>query len=476
MKDELMTKGYRSIPGNNYYVVNIDSDIKDITGKPTDRLIRNGKMYIDLYNSRREVDVEWLRNLAWFELELPMLFWDRIWDIRFVKDGNPFLRDKLKLVPILPSEINYLGDYKLLPVSPRYGISTTGIIYDSVKDRIHASKFNKGQYPTVELFNPIHRIKTKFAVHRLKAITFIPNDDYVTKWLVNHLDGDKTNYTTSNLEWCTPSRNNQHAVECQLRKDSISCKVRHWKTKEVKEFASIKSACRYMGVDDRTTLSALTGGLPGRLIRDNYEVKKGDDNSPWYYENITERIDKPTITVRNNNTGKVKVYYNIRIASEALTPELDRLKVSEKAFLKKVSKKFPYLDIKITKPVKDIRVQRMDISTRVIIEYASTTVAGKSNGYGSSRLSSAMFKNDYVVIDNYVFRKYSDDDWDESKFIYSKRNEKQSVQATNIITKETKVFTSYRQAMQHTGVDKKLIKKSIENSLTFKDWRFTHLQ
>lgn len=80
-------------------------------------------------------------------------------------------------------------------------------------------------------------------IHRLVAETFIPNPD--DKKEVNHKDGNKLNNDASNLEWVTPSENQQHSRKV-LKSQSHKCKVICVETGE--SFDSIKDASDKYGL------------------------------------------------------------------------------------------------------------------------------------------------------------------------------------------------------------------------------------
>jgi len=52
-------------------------------------------------------------------------------------------------------------------------------------------------------------------VHRIVALCFLDNPHEYPE--VNHIDGNKKNNCSRNLEWCTRSQNNKHAFETGLR-------------------------------------------------------------------------------------------------------------------------------------------------------------------------------------------------------------------------------------------------------------------
>ena len=62
----------------------------------------------------------------------------------------------------------------------------------------------RGTYEALRLVNNNKERKTMY-VHRLVALTFIPNPE--NKPQVNHIDGNKYNNNVENLEWTTASEN-----------------------------------------------------------------------------------------------------------------------------------------------------------------------------------------------------------------------------------------------------------------------------
>lgn len=61
-----------------------------------------------------------------------------------------------------------------------------------------------------------NNVKNAFLVHRLVAIAFIPNPNNYPQ--VNHIDGNKSNNSVSNLEWCSVLQNMRHSWDIGLRK------------------------------------------------------------------------------------------------------------------------------------------------------------------------------------------------------------------------------------------------------------------
>ena len=92
-----------------------------------------------------------------------------------------------------------------------YSITNRGVVFSHLVGR--ELKVQRGtRYKYVRLTKE-GKGRTEM-IHRLIAKTFIPNP--LSKPCVNHIDGDKSNNLTSNLEWCTSKENIQHAMDTGL--------------------------------------------------------------------------------------------------------------------------------------------------------------------------------------------------------------------------------------------------------------------
>ena len=80
-----------------------------------------------------------------------------------------------------------------------------------------------------------------FQVHRLVAMHFIQNAE--NKLCVNHIDGNKKNNFSDNLEWCTHSENERHSYNV-LGKKSPATKLKKEDVLDIKNNAK-KSTHNY---------------------------------------------------------------------------------------------------------------------------------------------------------------------------------------------------------------------------------------
>lgn len=104
-------------------------------------------------------------------------------------------------------QINEEGVVRSLPRLEYVESTRTGGHYRKRMGRIIAQSKNNAGYMQVHLH--IDGGTKAFSVHRLVAISFIPNP--YDKPEVNHIDEDKTNNKVSNLEWSTRVDNELHS-------------------------------------------------------------------------------------------------------------------------------------------------------------------------------------------------------------------------------------------------------------------------
>lgn len=97
-----------------------------------------------------------------------------------------------------------MEEFKL--VYGKYEASNLGRVRNSTTKRILTPTVDKYGYYVVCLYDKGKRHSVK--VHRMVAVAFVDNRE--NKPQIDHIDGDKTNNTYTNLRWVTPKENSRN--------------------------------------------------------------------------------------------------------------------------------------------------------------------------------------------------------------------------------------------------------------------------
>ena len=100
------------------------------------------------------------------------------------------------------------GIFAIHPSLPYIAVNNDGTMVYNLKESMFARIIeNSGGYfyKTVVIKNGKHYINR--TLHRLVAEVWVPNDDYVIKYIVDHIDRNKLNNAVSNLRWVSQNVN-----------------------------------------------------------------------------------------------------------------------------------------------------------------------------------------------------------------------------------------------------------------------------
>ena len=162
------------------------------------------------------------------------------------------------------------------------------------KEIIKKQQLARGYYE-VNLFNK------NYTVHRLVAITFIPNPQ--NKAFVDHINEIKTDNRVQNLRWVTSSENRTNPITFQkMRVIQKTCKpivILRVDGSFVTEYPTIKGAARGLGVRDSSIIPILSGRKKGLVLgfqakyRDEYDPQS--DNRFYYDERASNFNHVPSL-------------------------------------------------------------------------------------------------------------------------------------------------------------------------------------
>lgn len=167
---------------------------------------------------------------------------------------------------------------------PGYAVSQNAIVYSYAKKAyIQPCMGGSYGYTSVRVLDYLRwqGKETQVSLHKLVAMAWVSNDDYVNKNVVDHIDEDKLNNNASNLQWISNATNQAKSVYRTVGNNII---VRNIRTGEISIVPGTNAAFRLIGRSqgDSTVYTI----APGKIFRGKngiYEMKYDRDDTPWAY-------------------------------------------------------------------------------------------------------------------------------------------------------------------------------------------------
>ena len=102
----------------------------------------------------------------------------------------------------------------------RFAITSCGKVWSYFKNDFKKLQVDKDGYLRVNMRDANGK-DHRFGVHRLVAITYIPNPEDKPK--VNHKDENKQNNNINNLEWATMTEQNNYGTHLDKQYKAVRC-------------------------------------------------------------------------------------------------------------------------------------------------------------------------------------------------------------------------------------------------------------
>ena len=238
--------------------------------------------------------------------------------------------------------------------SGEYLISNFGNIYDLINQKYISPRINKNNgYVYIHLRTTSPSINGSLLLHRVMAENFVGEKHYGQDQ-VNHKNGIKDYNKDTNLEWCTPKENTQHAFNTGLANNNIGershlAKLTDSEVERICELLSEGKRYReildIIGIENTDNNRDMIGNIYRRIawtrISDKYSFPEYDDRFRANSKDTIHAICKALEDGLSNREVYEKVFNKPLDHKDKQTYELIRLIRHRKQF-KDISESYTF--------------------------------------------------------------------------------------------------------------------------------------
>lgn len=207
-----------------------------------------------------------------------------------------------------------MKERRTLPQIPDYEIDPNGNVFSKITGKYMKQYLRKDGYMQVGLLTVSKTGQKKmrsWLVHRLVSLAFIENPSNLS--VVNHRDGNKTNNSVTNLEWCTVAENVIHARRTGLRvggpsRKAIEMSIEVTRRPIIQISRSGEIVRRWSSV---TEASASTGATVSAICAACKRTKHTAAGYLWCYEDDANGVSEALESYKNGYGRKPVYQYSL---------------------------------------------------------------------------------------------------------------------------------------------------------------------
>ncbi len=447
---------FKSIPGNQDYEISLTLQLRRLDGEECTLPVIGNDVTITMFENELTVDLSWLSLVAHFELDSL----EAVMSAYFGDHPNKLTSSTSGKWIFFKTPLVTKEGYREIPGFSRYCITSTGDLIHKETGEVptrHADNVNG--YATSWIYDPEISKNRSVRHHRLVALAWKKNKDPWMRNIVDHLNGDRSNFDSTNLQWVTNRENIRRALVVGTRQ-TVDCTVREIETGVVTRHYSISSACEYMGLNVRG-FETLTSGRREGTVLDKFEIRINGDDTPWAFVDRTiDSNSRYEITVEGDG-DLPKLFYGQAIFRS--TYGLHNLHPATVHNLAKVlMERNPDLKVTIVDRDDSRQIQAKNIVTGEVITSPTLATLGRRLNLSRQSIRSYTHRGPSEINKGYQFRRETSEPWPTvTKYVESKSK---CIIGLDMETKLETEYPSIHAASNQTGQYRGSIRVSLNEN------------